>query len=290
MQAFCELHLKQKTKVRNDRKQGINGVLPFFCQHASLCKTTEALHGSQQSVLLSQQMIQIGHWTACPFVFNNELIIGQPGDTVFVTNLIPRSIERLIEWAPNDNHKEPTGARPNGLVNPVWQPLDNTSGLLFSPGVPPDATKLTMDVYSWPSRKYLIRQKATCEPSLIAWHLSLQRPLQKGPFLFSELFIYRNRDYWALKVNDTHCPTNKEEFKLGPCTDMCPRCACALNGQSLVANDPANDAANITTNDTLIKKTISTSKMRIRSDSNATEALDVTMRDVPLCLSLHEFD
>jgi hypothetical protein len=295
LEEFRKLQLAQKAKVRSDRLHGINGVLPLLCQHTSLCQTVKEIQTVPEYCNL--QIIQIGHWTACPFVYDFELLVGTPGDILVVT-VLDGSITDLIEWAPRDSH-----VKQKSVVDYkqqfIWHIIETFKDRLFQAGCPPTAKQVGTHVYLWPSQDFILRQKAFTQKSCIAWHLLVKERIVPKKSLPSVYFAYKDRDYWALNYNDTHCPSNKAEAKLGLSYDLCDTCISALDtgipipqkGQTIAHVQPPPVQEQLVHEQLVQKQAPRTIKKKRTHSvcSDDTVALDVTLKEYPDCLSLDEF-
>ena len=224
-----ENHLQQTKKYLN--KSNANGIVPIFCRHESLCPTVRELPLVQQRFHLANfQIIQVGHWTACPYVYPDWLLFGHQynqglqGAICLVTELVPNSFEALVELGlPNTCSTANAFCERNAFV---WQVLKGHHQVVpcTSKWIP----KFGSQVYAWPIQDYVFRQKPSRVPGSLAWHLLV--PKQTYRYKPSAYFQVHDRDYWANNVDDTFCPSNKSELKKPPVQDLCQECCKALDG------------------------------------------------------------
>jgi len=242
MQHARLIHATQERPIRALKAQGANGVLPVASDHSTLCQTVAAIKASSLSTLPVGQVIQVGHWTACPWVYSEALSFGNPrhrghleGAYAILTELEPGSAASLLETSPfgpatfsNEYQMERSdlvwhSVRP---VSPEW-----------TPGLPKGSIALNNHTFAWPVSTCFFRQRQISGHSglivpgrgsgAIAWHLLLVRPLVPE-VKASVYFKHRDTTYWNDGFVDHHCPVFKYERELGP-QDICQECTYALD-------------------------------------------------------------
>lgn len=176
MASFATSHLNTLSVRRN--RSGCNGVLPWQCLHESLCRTRECLAQG------GGQVLQIGHWVACPSVPDQAVSLGNPmygslisdTATLVATELVPGSMDALVSWSQAATVLDLPGVKlQRERTDMLWYPVPSSAA--WQRGAPADALQTTcadgLKVFSWPAKDYFLKQVAQSSPFAIAWHLIL---------------------------------------------------------------------------------------------------------------------
>lgn len=197
---FVTSQLKQtRFRKADPGMEGINGVAPDRSWHFSLCMTRR-LMGQHAA----GQVLQIGHWLACRFVYDKEAVsIGNPssardflkGAIVVATELVPGSAAMLFETAPAGPYNNRDNTRiMRERADLIWYPVVPTNAT-WTPGPPASCTEYAQDekrAFAWPAQDFFIRQKKCAQPAGVAWHLLL--PYAR---------FGATQDYYTLRVGHT---------------------------------------------------------------------------------------
>jgi hypothetical protein len=227
-------HASQKKFVPlfgQTKKSGINGILPIYTNHESLCITLKHL---PQDLLQGKQIVQIGHWTNCKYVRPAFLTIGNPFSKklnkysipnnciLIMTELICGS-KRLVHVQKRADIYQVHDVRYK-LRDDIFNYQVGAQKKEFVEGV------CCGPVTFWQADDVVFCQLSSSENLLIAWHILLPFVLYNPPGLSSNWFSCHDQTYWnLLQADDEFMPKNSTESKWVR-EETCATCSLALNG------------------------------------------------------------
>lgn len=221
------LHLQQAKALKSTAyapAQGANGVVPLCCWHDSLHALVNAPWFQEN--FGGSRVIQLGHWTACPWVYDAGFKwCGKSSDVVCFTEASVGDLERLVMAREPRNLKLTT--RDLAVKTFNWTSLTNSiesnqSRIFFD----------TSGLRTLVAPAHLVfRELASSVPSAVAIHVITTGTVHNA----SEYWKFHDSAYWSKDIIDVFTPANVLERQQLVKDELCDLCRARVDGVAVEA-------------------------------------------------------